>query len=109
KWSPSKAKGPGSVQALMIRSCASWKRSCEKNGLTPDEWVFRADAAHEPSDDPPLRQIVEHRELFRDVDRVIYQRQGAAKDCDLDLLGALDQRAGDQIGRRHQAVGGLVM
>src|SRR4051794_644647 len=71
--------------------------------------VFRADAAHEPGNDPPLRQIVEHRELFRDVDRIIHQRQGAAEDCDLDLFGALDQRTGDQIWRRHQAVGGLVM
>src|SRR5947207_14885307 len=41
--------------------------------------VFRADAAYEPGNDPPLRQIVEHRELFRDVDRVVHQRQGAAE------------------------------
>src|SRR5438477_12741349 len=69
--------------------------------LVREEWIntqriiFRADAAHEPGNDPPLRQIVEHRKLFRDVDRVVHQRQGAAEDCDLDFLGALDERAGD--------------
>src|SRR5205823_1269681 len=53
--------------------------------LVREEWinargmVFRADAAHEPGNDPPLRQIVEHRELFRDVDRIVDQRQGAAE------------------------------
>ena len=78
-------------------------------GIGARRVVFRADAAHEAGDDAALRQIVEHRELFRDVDRVVHQRQGAAEDRDLDRLGALDQRAGDQVGRRHQAVGGLVM
>ena len=36
--------------------------------------IFRADAAHKARDDAALRQIVEHRELFGDVDRVIHQR-----------------------------------
>ena len=77
--------------------------------VDPRGVVFRTDAAHEAGDDPALRQIVEHREFFRDVDRVVHQRQGAAEDRDLDPLGALDQRAGDQVGRRHQPVGGLVV
>jgi hypothetical protein len=49
----------------MISSCASWKRSCEKYGLVPDEWY--SDAAHEAGDDAALRQIVEHREFFGDA------------------------------------------
>jgi hypothetical protein len=71
--------------------------------------VFRADAAYEAGDDPAFRQVVEHRKFFGDIDRVVHQRQGAAEDRDLHSFGALDQRAGDQVGRRHQAVGGLVM
>ena len=71
--------------------------------------VFRADAAHEAGDDPAFRQIVEHREFFSDVDRVVHQRQGTAEDRDLYPLGALDQRAGDQVRRRHQPIRGLMM
>src|SRR6516162_1913529 len=80
-----------------------------KIGVDTGGMVFRADAAHEAGDDPALRQDVEHRELFGYVNRVVHQRQRTAKDRDLDRLGALDQRAGDQVRRRHQAVCGLVM
>ena len=57
----------------------------------------------------PSRQVVEHRELFRDVDRVVHQRQRAADDRDLGLAGARDQVRRDQVRRRHHAVGGLVV
>ena len=71
--------------------------------------IFGADAAHEAGDDAALRQIVEHREFFGDVDRIVDQRQRAAEDRDLDPLGALDERARDQVRRRHHAVGGLMV
>jgi hypothetical protein len=71
--------------------------------------VFVADAAHETGDDAAARQVVEHRELFGDVNRVVHQRQRAADDGDLGLAGARDQVGRDQIWRRHQAVGGLVV
>src|SRR5581483_4464381 len=71
--------------------------------------IFVADAAHEAGDDAAARQIVEHGELFGDVDRVVHQRQRAADDGDLGLAGPSDQIGGDQVRRRHHAVGGLVV
>src|SRR6185437_978475 len=46
---------------------------------------------------------------FGDVHRIAEQRQSAAEDRDLDLFGALDEGAGDQIRCRHQPIGILVM
>jgi hypothetical protein len=43
-------------------------------GIGARRTVLRADAAHEARNDAALGQIVEHRELFRDVDRVVCQR-----------------------------------
>ena len=71
--------------------------------------ILGADAAHEAADDAAAREVVEHRVFFGDVHRIALQRQGAAEDRDLDLLRALDKRAGDEIGRRHQSIGVLVM
>jgi hypothetical protein len=73
------------------------------------DMVFGADAAYEAGDDAPARQVVEHREFFGDEQRIVHQRQRAPEDRDLHPLGALDQGAGDQVRRRHHAVGGLVM
>jgi hypothetical protein len=36
--------------------------------------VFRTNASHKAGNQPPLRHHVQHRELFGDVDRVIYER-----------------------------------
>src|SRR6266849_8884306 len=69
-------------------------------GINASRMIFGADPAYEASDDAALRQDVEHRELFGNVDRVADDRQRAAEDGDLDRLGALDQRAGDQVRRR---------
>ena len=106
---PRTANGPGSVHACTIRSCASWKRSCDLAGLAPQRMIFGADAAHEARDQPPAGDVVEHREFFRDDQRIVEQRQRAAEHRDLGLLGAARERAGHHAGRRHQAVGGLVM
>src|SRR5262249_4285664 len=57
--------------------------------------IFGANAAHEAADDAAAREIVEHRVFFGDVHWIALQRQSAAEDRDLDLLGALDERAGD--------------
>src|SRR3984957_14246343 len=71
--------------------------------------VFGANAAHEAGNDAALRKVVEHRELFRDVNRVVHERQRAAENRNFNRLRPLNERAGDQVRRRHQAIGGLVM
>ena len=57
----------------------------------------------------PPRHHVEHGELLGHAQRRIVQRQGVADDGDLAPLGPLRQRPGDDVGRRHQAVGVLMM
>ena len=55
--------------------------------------IFGADAAHEAGDDAAVRDVVEHRVFFRDIQRIVDQRQRAAEDRDLHVAvaRALDQ------------------
>jgi hypothetical protein len=55
--------------------------------VDPHRVIFGADAAHEAGDEAAARQVVEHRVFFRDHQRIVEQRQGAAENRD---LGALD-------------------
>ena len=71
--------------------------------------IFAADAAHEPGDEPAFHQVVDHREFLGDDQRVIDDRQRPADHADGGLFQAPRQRAGQHVGRRHHAVGGLVM
>ncbi len=71
--------------------------------------ILGADAAHEARDEAAAREVVEHRVFFGDHQRIVHQRQRAAEDRDLGALDAARQRAGEQAGRRHHAVGGLVV
>ena len=73
--------------------------------------IFGADAAHEAGDDPAIRNIVEHRVFFGDIQRIVHQRQGAAEDRDFHVAvaGAINQNGRDEIGRRHHPVSGLMM
>ena len=71
--------------------------------------ILGADAAHETGDDAPAAQMVEHGEFLRQRHRIAHQRQRAAEDRDLRLLGRARERGGDQVRRRHQPVGGLMV
>ncbi len=71
--------------------------------------IFGADAAHEAGDEAAARQVVDHRVFFGDHQRVVEQRQRAAEDRDLGALDRARQRAGQHAGRRHHAVGGLMV
>ena len=78
-------------------------------GIDAGRVIFGTDAAHEAANDPAAREIVEHRVFFGDEDRIVHDRQRAAQNRDLDLLGPLDERACDQVRRRHHAIGILMM
>ena len=71
--------------------------------------IFRRNAADEAGDQPAVAEAVDHGVFFGDAHRMIAQRQNVAEDADLYLLGFLAQRGGDQIGRRHRAVGAVVV
>jgi hypothetical protein len=71
--------------------------------------VLGPNATHKARDDATARHVVEHGELFGDVNRVAHQGQGATQNRNANALGALDQGAGDQVGRGHQAISGLVV
>ncbi len=71
--------------------------------------IFGADAADEAGDDAAAADLVEHGEFLRQRDRIIHQRQRAPEDRDLRLLGRARERGRDQVRRRHQPVGGLMM
>ena len=62
-----------------------------------------------PATSRPPRHHVEHGELLGHAQRRVVQRQGVADDGDLAALGPLRQGRGDEVGRRHQAVGVLVV
>ena len=57
--------------------------------------VFGADASHKAGDNPAVRNVVEHRVFFGDVQRIIHQRQGAAEDrhFHIAVARAVDQNA----------------
>ncbi len=65
--------------------------------------VFARNAAGEAGDQPAVRQAVEHRQLFRQAQRLV-QRQQVAVDQQFHPLGALRGRRGHQVGRVHQPV-----
>jgi hypothetical protein len=73
--------------------------------------ILAADAAHEAGDQPAIRQIVEHGELFGDRQGIGDNRQRSADDRNLDVhvTRAVDQGAGNDVRRRHQSVGGLMV
>src|SRR5262252_7241699 len=47
--------------------------------------------------------------FFRDHQRIVEKRQRAAENGELGALDAARERAGENAGNRHHAVGGLVM
>ena len=53
-----------------IRSCASWKRSCEKVGLTPKVWYSAPMPRTKPLISRPPLMHVDHRVLFGHGERV---------------------------------------
>lgn len=73
--------------------------------------VFGADASHKAGDNPAVRNVVEHRVFFGDVQRIIHQWQGAAEDrhFHIAVARAVNQNGRDEIGRRHHPVSGLMM
>ena len=70
--------------------------------------VFARDAAGKAGDQPPVRHAIEHRQLFGQPQRLV-QRQQIAVDQELQVLGALCRRRGQQVGRVHQPVGRAMM
>ena len=98
-------RGPG-LDDQIVRFVKALVR---KGRIDAGRMIFGADAAHEAGDQAALRQNVEHREFFGDVDRIADNRQRAAEHGDLGGLGALDERARDQVRRRHHAVSGLMV
>ena len=71
--------------------------------------VFGAEPADETGDEAALGEVVEHREFFGDGDRVVGDRKRPAEHADRRVLHAPGQSAGQQVGRRHHPVGGLVV
>ena len=65
--------------------------------------VFARNAAGKPGDQPPVGQAVEHRQFFRQAQRLV-QRQQVAVDQQSYPLGALCGGGRHQVGRVHQAV-----
>src|SRR5437762_10478811 len=53
------------------------------------------------SDQPPARDDVEHRELLRDADRRVVERDRVAEHEEVRILAAARERGGHQVGRRH--------
>ena len=97
--------GPGADdQVVRLRKALLREARVDAHGV-----IFGADAAHEARDDAAAREIVEHRVFFGDHQRIVHQRQRAAEDRDLRLLDAARERARERTGRRHHAVGGLVV
>src|SRR5262249_43993914 len=71
--------------------------------------VFGADAAYEAGDDAAATEMIEHGEFLGHRHRIAYQRQRAPEDRDLRLFGRACERGRNEVGRRHQPVGGLMM
>ncbi len=71
--------------------------------------ILRSAADHHPRHQPPAAHDVEHGELFRDSQRRVVQRQGVAYDDDLRTFRSLDKGGRDQVRRRHQAIGVLMV
>ena len=97
--------GPGAldeVDRLPELAARGRRRHVVVEGLRPR-------SRREARDQPAVRHVVEHRVFLGDAQRVQVQRQQVAEDDDLAALGALRQRRGDQVRRRHQAVDVLVV
>ena len=60
--------------------------------------LLLAAAAHEAGDEAALRDHVDHRQLFRQPDRVLRQRKRVAEHDDLHLLGHARQDRREDIG-----------
>ena len=71
--------------------------------------IFGADATYEARHQPAARDVVDHRELFGDRQRIVEERQRAAEHRDLAVLRAARERACHDAGNGHQAIGVLVM
>ncbi len=71
--------------------------------------VLALGAAGDAGDQPPIRQAVQHGQLFGQPQRVV-QREQVAVDQDLHAPGALGGGGGHQVRRVHQAEGrGVVL
>ena len=80
-----------------------------RGGVHREVVVLRPDAAHETADHPAAADDVHHRDLLCDAQRVVAQRRRVAEDGDLRAVRAGDEVGGDDVGRGHEAVGGLVV
>ena len=68
-----------------------------------------AEPHHHAGDDAPARQHVEHRQLLGHPERVVVERERVPEDQDLHPARALGEASRDDVGRRHEAVGVLVV
>ena len=68
-----------------------------------------AEADDHAGDHPPARHDVEHGDLLGHAQRVVVERERAAEHEDLHAARHLGERGGHDVGRRHQAVGVLVV
>ena len=70
--------------------------------------VFHAGAERKRDFEPALREHVEHGVFFGQAVR-IFEIGRRTPDADFGVLDLRDKRRGDQVRRRHHAVGGVVM
>ena len=71
--------------------------------------VLRAAADHKAGVKPAPKHVVQHGELFGDLERHLVQGQAVAQHHHSGGLDPLGQGGGNQIGRGHDAVGILVV
>src|SRR5438309_10567994 len=70
--------------------------------------VLARNAAGESGNDAPVRHAIEHRQLLSEAQRVV-EREQVAVDQELESLGALSSRGGQEVGRVHEPVRRVVM
>ena len=85
------------------------KTLARETRIDAERIVLGPSAYHLPRNDAASRDHVEHGYLFCDALRRIVERKRIADYGDLDPLSASSQSRGDDVGRRHVAVGGLMM
>ena len=71
--------------------------------------VLGRDAPHEARDQPASGHAVDHGVLLRHPNRVVTKRQNVAEHADLDRTGSLAEGRRNQVGRRHGAIGAVVV
>ncbi len=81
----------------------------ERGDLAVAEVRVHRRADREARDEPTAADAVEHRELLRDTDRWVVQRDRVADDADRRAAGSARQPGSDDVRARHDAVAVLVM